>query len=75
MYLNIGIYYADFSSLIPRLYRLEKCEWGQLANLLTLSARGRLYTSEYDVCRRQILTSKDGLRTERIGTFKIAVDP
>ena len=27
--------------------------------LLTLSARGRLYTSESDVCRRQILTYKD----------------
>ena len=25
-----------------------------------------LYTSESDVCRRQILTYKDGLRTERI---------
>ena len=75
MYSNIVTYYADFSSLIPRLYRHGKCEWGQLANLLTLSARDRVYTSEYDVCRRQILTSKDGLRTERIETFKMVVDP
>ena len=26
----------------------------------------RLYMSEYDVYRRQILTYKDGLRTERV---------
>ena len=38
--------------------------------MLTISARGeRLYTSESDVCRRQILTCKDGPRTERIKIF------
>ena len=32
---------------------------------LKIFKRGdRLYTSESDVCRRQILTYKDGLRTE-----------
>ena len=35
----------------------------------------RLYTSESDVCRRQIMTYKDGLHTERIKTFITAVDP
>ena len=34
-----------------------------------------LYTSGSDVCRRQILTYKDGLRTGRIKTFLTAVDP
>ena len=34
--------------------------------VLILSVRGRLYTSEYDVYRRQILTYKDGPRTERV---------
>ena len=32
----------------------------------------RLYTSESDVCRRQILTSKDGPYTERIKLFIMA---
>ena len=36
---------------------------------------GRLYTSEFDVCRRQILMYKDGRRTEGITSFMIAVDP
>ena len=36
--------------------------------------RDRLYTSESDVCRRQILMYKDGLRTERIAIF-MTVDP
>ena len=36
---------------------------------------GRLYTSETDVCRRQILMYKDGPRTESFKTFMIAVDP
>ena len=35
----------------------------------------RLYTSESDVCRRQILTYKDGLRTEINIAFLLAVDP
>ena len=35
----------------------------------------RLYTSESDVCRRQILTYKDGPRTERIKIFLMAADP
>ena len=40
-----------------------------------LQCGDRLYTSESDVCRRQILTYKDGPRTERIEKFLIAVDP
>ena len=32
----------------------------------SFSAGNRLYTSESDVCRRQILTYKDGPRTERV---------
>ena len=35
----------------------------------------RIYTSESDVCRRQILTYKDGPRTERIKIFLMVVDP
>ena len=38
---------------------------------LFLSARGRLQTSESDVSRRQILTSKDGPRAERVYEFVI----
>ena len=34
----------------------------------------RLYASESDVCRRQILTYKDGPRTERIKIFPMAVN-
>ena len=34
----------------------------------------RLYTSESDVCRRQILTYKDGPRTERIKIFIMNID-
>ena len=38
-----------------------------IINILILLARGdRLYTSESDVYRRQILTYKDGLSTERV---------
>ena len=37
--------------------------------------RDRLYTSESDVCRRQILTYKDGPRTERVEIFIMTVDP
>ena len=36
---------------------------------------GRLYTSESDVYRRQILTYKDGPRTEIVKIFLMAVDP
>ena len=35
----------------------------------------RLYTSEYDVCRRQILTYKDGPHTEITKLFIMVVDP
>ena len=42
---------------------------------LILTARGRLYTSESDVCRRQILTYKDGPRAEKNTIFLVAVDP
>ena len=34
-----------------------------------------LYTSESDVCRRQILTYEDGARTEIIKIFPLVVDP
>ena len=43
--------------------------------ILTLSARWRLYTSESDVSRRQILTYKDDRRAERIKFFQMAVEP
>ena len=33
----------------------------------------RFYTSESDVCRRQILTYKDDPRTERIKIFLMAI--
>ena len=36
-----------------------------IIHILILSARGRLYTSEHDVYRRQIMTYKDGPRAER----------
>ena len=36
---------------------------------------GTVFKTESDVCRRQILTYKDGPRNERIKTFMIAVDP
>ena len=35
----------------------------------------RFYTSESDVCRRQILTYKDGPRTEGIKILIMALDP
>ena len=35
----------------------------------------RFYTSESDVCIRQILTYKNGPRTERIKIFIAVVDP
>ena len=35
----------------------------------------RLYTSESDVCRRQILTCKDDPRTKRIKICIMTVDP
>ena len=35
----------------------------------------RLYTSESDVCRRQILMYGDGPSTERIIVFIMAIDP
>ena len=49
--------------------------WLHLAGFLTLSARGPSYTSESDVCRRQILTYKDSPRAERIIIFLMAADP
>ena len=45
-----------------------------ILNSLTLSARDRLYTTEFDVCGRQILTSKVDPRTERIKLFLMAAD-
>ena len=38
----------------------------EVRTALTLSVLGRLYTSESDVCRRQILTYKDGPRTKKM---------
>ena len=35
----------------------------------------RLYTSKSDVCRRQILTYKDGSHNERNKIFIMVVDP
>ena len=35
----------------------------------------RLYTLQFDVCIRQVLTYKDGPRNERINIFLIAVYP
>ena len=35
----------------------------------------RFYTSESDICRRSILTYKDGSRAERVDIFLMAVDP
>ena len=43
-----------------------------LAIVLPLQCGDRLYTSESDVCRRQILTYKDGSRAER---SKICIMP
>ena len=40
-----------------------------IINICILSVRGQLYTSESDVCRRQILTYKDGPRTERVNIY------
>ena len=40
-----------------------------IINILILSVRG-LYTSESDVCRRQILTYKDGPGAERVEGLK-----
>ena len=37
-----------------------------IIHILILSVRGRLYTSEPDVYRRQIMTYKDGPRAERV---------
>ena len=37
-----------------------------IRNILLLSVGDRLYTSESDVHRRQILTCKDGRRAERV---------
>ena len=37
-----------------------------IRNFLILSVRGRPYTSESDVCRRQILTYEDGPGAERV---------
>ena len=37
-----------------------------IINILLFQCGDRLYTSELDVCRRQILTFKVGPRTERV---------
>ena len=36
--------------------------------IVLISVRGRIYTSESDVYRRQILTYKDSPRAERVNT-------
>ena len=43
--------------------------------LKPLQRGGRLWTSEYDVCTRQMLTSKIDLRTVKIKIVIIVVDP
>ena len=43
-------------------------------NVDPFSAGDRLYTSEPDICRRQILTYKDDRRAERIKIYLMAVD-
>ena len=54
-------------------YQLKQIK---LVNLRVHVQRGqRLYTSESDVCRRQILTYKHGARTRRNKIFIMAVDP
>ena len=44
-----------------------------IINIWLLQYRDRLWMSESDVCRRQILTSKFGSRAERV-EFKLNVD-
>ena len=53
----------------------ERNETRRPTSFNPFSAGERLYTSESDVCRRQILTYKDCPRTERIKLFLMAVDP
>ena len=54
-------------------HALEVVDRGKINS--TFLVRERLYTSQSDVRRRQILTSKVGLRTERIKIIIMAVDP
>ena len=51
------------------------CPVTHLQGSLNLTLSARLYTSESDVCGRQILTYKDDPRTEIIEIFIMAVDP
>ena len=43
--------------------------------MLTFTAREGPYTSQFDVCRRQMLTYRDDPHTEGIKHFLMAVDP
>ena len=48
--------------------------FGLIESLLPSQRGDRPYTSESDVCRRQILTYKDGPRTERTKIFLLTAD-
>ena len=43
--------------------------------VLPFQRRDRLYTSESDICRRQILTFKDSTRAEKNEIFIMVVNP
>ena len=47
----------------------------QLHLTLTLTARGQTLSSESDVCRRQILTTKDYPRTVKVKIFLMVLHP
>ena len=53
----------------------SKAEYIQRRDRLATSESDKCDTLESDVCKRQILTCKDGPRTERIKQITMAVDP
>ena len=68
--MDIGIsLYHTLSSVFHYQMYISICRY----HTLPFQCWDRLYTS--DVCGRQILTYKDGPRTERIKIFIIVVDP
>ena len=66
-------YILYFNSVLPRL-PMEMFNFFN-ADISCILTRDRLYMSESYVCRRQILTSKNDPRTERIDILIMAVDP
>ena len=64
-----------FSSTTSEQRRVDVSVLMSLACLLPLQRGDRLSTSESDVCRRQILTSKVDPRTERVKIFIMVLDP